>query len=277
MRDFNPQPKVEPRILATDLDGTLIPLPENTANKEALRELSRLHDQEKFGLIFATGRHFESVLEAITLQDLPTPDWIICDVGSSIYRRIGSDYHVFEPYEKHLADTTAGTDREVVETLLSGIDGLEPQADEHQQRFKISYQTEAHLVEDLLETINQHMDAAELPYNCMGSIDPFLNAGLLDVLPKNVSKAYALIWLATHGDFTPDEIIYSGDSGNDLAALIAGFRAIIVANGSEGLAEKVRTALRKRDLEKRLYCAWGKATSGVLEGCRHFGLFKGGT
>jgi sucrose-6-phosphatase len=41
----------------------------------------------------------------------------------------------------------------------------------------------------------------------MGSLDPFLNCGLLDVLPKGVSKAYALLWLSTHADFKPDEVV----------------------------------------------------------------------
>ena len=95
---------------------------------------------------------------------------------------------------------------------------------------------------------------------------------LLDVLPAQVSKAYALIWLATHADFLPDEVVYAGDSGNDLAALICGFRAIVVANDSEGLADRVAASLEERSLLDRLYLARDQATSGVLEGCRHFGL-----
>jgi hydroxymethylpyrimidine pyrophosphatase-like HAD family hydrolase len=87
-----------------------------------------------------------------------------------------------------------------------------------------------------------------------------------------VSKAYALLWLSTHADLRPDEVIYAGDSGNDYAALVSGFRAIIVANGSDGLEAKVRASLKDRDLENRLYVAKGSASSGVLEGCQHFGL-----
>jgi hydroxymethylpyrimidine pyrophosphatase-like HAD family hydrolase len=88
-----------------------------------------------------------------------------------------------------------------------------------------------------------------------------------------VSKAYALIWLTTHADFTPDDAIYAGDSGNDLAALAAGFHAVVVANASEGLAEKVSALQQERGIPAdRLYAAKAPASSGVLEGCRHFGL-----
>lgn len=223
-------------------------------------------------LVFATGRHFESVIEAIQEYALPSPEWIVCDVGSAIYRRVGDTYEVFSQYETHLAKTSDGVDRQAVENALQSLDDLELQPPDHQQRFKISYQSAADTVNELVEQINQRLKESQLPYSCMGSLDPFMNCGLLDVMPEGVSKAYALLWLSTHANFRPDEVIYSGDSGNDYAALVSGFRAIIVANGSAGLREKVRAALKERDIEDRLYVAKGTATSGVLEGCRHFGL-----
>jgi len=129
-------------------------------------------------------------------------------------------------------------------------------------------------VSALVETVNGILERERLPFECMGSLDPFLNCGLLDVLPKGVSKAYALLWLSTHADFKPDEVVFSGDSGNDYAALVSGFRAIVVANASEGLADRVEESLTKRNLVDRLYRANGKATSGVLEGCRFYGLIE---
>jgi alpha-amylase len=204
--------------------------------------------------------------------DLPHPEWIVCDVGSAIYHHNGERYEVFEKYETHLSETSGGLDRQVVEEILKNTDGLAPQPPDHQQRFKISYQSAADTVEQLVDLISEKLKAANLPYDCMGSLDPFMNCGLIDVMPAGVSKAYALLWLSTHADFTPDEVIYAGDSGNDYAALASGFRAIIVANGSQGLVEKVSTHLKDRGLEDRLYLAKGTASSGVLEGCKHFGL-----
>lgn len=273
MKHFNPEPEIKPRILATDLDGTLIPLANNRANAGSLTEICNRHSNRDFGLVFATGRHFESVIQALAEYALPTPEWIVCDVGSAIYKRCGDAFEHFEPYESHLSERTGGIHRFAIESLLADIDGLQLQPPDHQQRFKISYQSDSEQVETFVGKVNARLAAADLPYACMGSIDPFQHRGLFDVLPSGVSKAYALIWLATHADFVPDEVIYSGDSGNDLAALTCGFRAIVVANGSPGLAEKARAALTQRDLADRLYHAQGEATCGVLEGCRHFGLF----
>lgn len=272
MNHFNPESSITPRVLATDLDGTLIPLPESERNVADLRRIADHFSGSKQSLVFATGRHFESVLEAIEQYELPVPDWIVCDVGSAIYQRLGSEFQVFEKYATHLTEISGNMQRDPIEKLLGDLDGLEPQSAAHQQRFKISYQSSAENVARLVERANELLRSADLPYECMGSLDPFMNCGLLDVMPRGVSKAYALIWLSTHADFSPHEVIYSGDSGNDYAALVSGFRAIVVANGSEGLAEKVRAQLAERQINDRLYLAEQTASSGVLEGCRHFGL-----
>jgi HAD superfamily hydrolase (TIGR01484 family) len=263
-----------PRVLATDLDGTLIPLPGNAANQEALQELRRCRDRRGFALIFATGRHYESVRAAMRAHELPIPDWIVCDVGTGVYRAVGGDFARVEAYEAHLAEIAGGISRDAVARRLADLDGLALQAPENQQRFKISYECPAELLSALVVAANEGLEAGELPFACTGSIDPFLDCGLLDVLPRGVSKAHALHWLAAHAGFAPDAVVYAGDSGNDLAALTSGFRAIVVANGSRGLAEDVAAALREQALHHRLYVAETEATSGVLEGCRHFGLIE---
>ena len=94
------------------------------------------------------------------------------------------------------------------------------------------------------------------------------------MLPLNVSKAYALIWLSSHADFCPEEVVFSGDSGNDKAALVCGFRAILVENASKQLLNAVRDELRSMGSENLLYHAKGTATNGVLEGCQHFGMIN---
>lgn len=277
MNHFNPQSEIAPSVLATDLDGTLIPLPGSPSNLDDLQCLKRALRDAKTKLVFATGRHFESAMEAIEQYELPTPEWIVCGVGSAIYKRVGkrmgADFEAFAAYEAHLEDSSGSVDRQAVEDTLFTVEGLELQPPDYQQRFKISYQTTADTVNQVVDEANDRLEQAELPYHCVGSLDPFMNCGLLDVMPRGVSKAYALLWLSTHANFRPDEVIYSGDSGNDLAALLSGFLAIIVANGSTGLEERVRASLNERGLGDRLYVAKGTATSGVLEGCRHFGLF----
>lgn len=274
MSYFNPQSHVPPSVLATDLDGTLIPLPQAEANQQSLRQLEQLLTAAKRTLVFATGRHFISVMDAMTQYGLPTPEWIVCDVGGAIYQCVNGDFLPFRPYETHLSEVVANADHSQIDVLLAGVKGLELQASDHQQAFKKSYRCASDQLDVQTDQIDKILKEANIPYDCMGSLDPFQDCGLLDVLPRGVSKAYALIWLSTHADFTPDEVVYSGDSGNDYAALISGFRAVVVANHSPGLDSKVTNALEKRGQTNRLYLSKERATCGVLEGCRHFGLVE---
>ena len=272
MKHFNPQPEISAKLLATDLDGTLIPLPQNVENIKALSAIFDRHENGQLKLIYATGRHFESVLEAIDHYSLPEPEWIVCDVGTAIYQHNGSEYRRFSLYEDHLSEHTGPVNRTDVEKLLQGIEGLELQAPDYQQRFKVSYHCHSETLSKIIETVEARLAEMSLPYDAMGSLDPFMNRGLIDVLPKNVSKAYALLWLSTHADFSPHEVVYAGDSGNDYAALTSGFRAIIVANASDGLIEKVTRHLDSSGSIDRLYVAQSQATTGVFEGCQHFKL-----
>lgn len=271
MEYFNPQAGIGPSALATDLDGTFIPLAGSPENREDLQELARRFEAPEISLVFATGRHYESVLEVMGEIPLPEPDWLICDVGSRIMHRTESDWQELASYTEHLQALTGGLARNRVEAVLQNIDGLTLQMPAHQTELKISYQCESARLEAILEQVAGRL--GDMPYNHMGSVDPFLDCGLIDVMPAGVSKAYALLWLATHADFRPDGMLYAGDSGNDLAALAGGFRAIVVANASTGLADKVAALQKERGIPAdHLYQARGTATSGVLEGCRHYGL-----
>ena len=272
MTFFKPNPDIPPRVLATDLDGTFIPLPDCPDNESALDTFRQARAEHRLGLVFATGRHLESVLDALRVHRLPPPDWIICDVGTSIHRRQDDAYAPYTPFEAHLAEQTRGIGRDAVEALLDGMDGLTLQPPERQQRFKISCFSASADTEPLAARINQRLREAGLPYACLASLNPFRDEGLLDVLPAGASKAAALLWLATHADFSPDEVVFSGDSGNDLAALTCGFRAIVVANASDTLADRAAQALADRGLADRLFRATLPATSGVLQGARHFRL-----
>ena len=53
MNHFNPQSEIAPTVLATDLDGTLIPLPDYPENKDdliLLKEALAAKDRSKLGL-----------------------------------------------------------------------------------------------------------------------------------------------------------------------------------------------------------------------------------
>ena len=261
------------QVLATDLDGTLIPLDENEQNRMDLPILGRELQANGITLVFVTGRHFGSVLQAIEQLQLPMPDWIICDVGTSIFqRRTSGEFRSIGAYDEHLQQITSTMPVGALCKRLQSIQGLQLQEREKQGRFKLSFYADAADLDRLLEDIQAELKVANAPYSIVHSVDPFNGDGLIDLLPADVSKAHALEWWCGHVHLCPDSIVFAGDSGNDLAALTAGHRAIVVANADRAVVQRAYQEHQGAGWKNRLYIANGRATSGVLEGCRWFEL-----
>ncbi len=259
------------RVLATDLDGTLIPLPEVPSNRRDLKTLADELKRDGATLIFVTGRHFESVTAAMDEFDLPRPDGIICDVGTSIFEQCRHDeFRLVPAYQQRLAKRIAPFPKKHLETLLADVAGLRRQEEKKQGPFKLSYYADAAQLDELVGQIQRRLDERSAPYSIIHSVDPFNGDGLIDLLPMGVSKAYALAWWVEHAGLHPESVVFAGDSGNDLAALTAGYRAIVVANADRALAEQVAQLHRQAGWRNRLVLADQPATGGVLEGWRRF-------
>ncbi|TWU33682.1 HAD-IIB family hydrolase [Novipirellula artificiosorum] len=259
------------KVLATDLDGTLIPLDGNPDNPPDLKRLEQFLAQHHLELLFVTGRHFQSVQDAIGQHGLPQPDWMICDVGTTLmHREDGQPLKVVQAYHDQLAGRIESLPIAELSDRLKGVAGLRKQELEKQGPFKLSYYTDAARIEAIAEEIQLRLEAWSAPYSIISSVDPFNNDGLVDLLPSGVSKAFALSWWADHTQITHDAILFAGDSGNDLAALTAGYRTIVVSNAADALIRQVSESHRIADWDARLFVATKQATSGVLEGLRHF-------
>lgn len=262
-------------ILATDLDGTLIPLPGNQRNRADLDTLARQIRERGVTLVYITGRHFASASLAIEQFGLPQPDWLISDVGTSVFRRETSGrFAAVADYQQHQDRIIAPLPINELRQRLESVPGLRLQEMEKQGRFKLSFYADAERLDGLVAEIQQQLDQTDAPYSIIHSVDPFNGDGLIDLLPQNISKAHALAWWVKHAELSPDAIVFAGDSGNDLAALTAGYRAIVVGNADRSIAKHAYESHREAGWENRLCLAQGEATSGVLEGCRWFGLIE---
>lgn len=276
MRPKKPNPPVvasRGHVLATDLDGTFIPLAGNAQNRSDLQTLTSQFADHEISLVFVTGRHFESVIQAITDFQLPEPEWIICDVGTSIYQRQSSgEFTPVTAYQDYQNQIIATRPLNALRERLQEIPGLRLQEEEKQGPFKLSFYVDATQLENFVKHIQSDLDETDAPYSIIHSVDPFNNDGLIDILPATISKAHALEWWFAAYNLNSEDIVFSGDSGNDLAALTAGYRTILVGNASRTLAQRVYQMHQESDWKDRLYLAQNTATSGVLEGCRWFGL-----
>ncbi|MGV3484808.1 MAG: HAD-IIB family hydrolase [Planctomycetaceae bacterium] len=263
------------RLLATDLDGTLIPPETATDHSPELRALQRLKQsalEGELAIVYVTGRHIESVLQVMETVSLPRPTWIICDVGSSLYVSQQESYQIVDDYVTHLDQVTGGCDAQSLRSILFSVDGLTLQEAEKQRRYKLSYYCDSMRIQTCVAHIETILQAQDLPYGVISSIDPFDGRGLIDVLPANIDKAYALNWWAAWQGLDPKQIVFAGDSGNDYAAFISGFRGILVGNADIALADRLRMHHLHAGTSDRIYFAKSIHTAGVLEGCRHYRL-----
>lgn len=259
-----------PLVLATDLDGTLIPLDDSPAQREDLATLERELADQSASLVFVTGRHLGSVRKVLRHVPLPSPAWILCDVGTTICRVEEGRTISSKEYAERLSEVAGDVSLDAIRPDLERIEGLRVQEAEKLGPFKLSFYCDGDRVSEFTERVESRLAELDVPYSVVSSVDPFNGDGLVDVLPRGVNKAFALQWWRESQGLCDTSVIYAGDSGNDWDALVAGYRAVLVGNASRTLAQRVADRHAANGWADRLYLAEKHATSGVLEGWRSF-------
>jgi hydroxymethylpyrimidine pyrophosphatase-like HAD family hydrolase len=150
---------------------------------------------------------------------------------------------------------------------------MELQEEDKQAEFKVSYYTRGQ-PEPFVETVQSRLGMVRANLNLVASYDPVAKRGLLDVLPANIAKDYAVRYLHERSGVDEQHLVYAGDSGNDRAAMLAGYPAIVVGNADEALKQDLAAESAARGLTDRIYFAGQPYARGVLEGLRHFGILE---
>ncbi len=259
-------------LLASDIDGTLLPLADIAAYREGIAEFGRLRRAHPdVRLAYVTGRHLSLGLQAVEEFALPVPDDLVCDVGTSVYSHENGAWVLDQTYREDLRATWQGKSAEVIDTYLADLPELQTQEAERQQEFKRSYYAPAGAdLRDLVQRIQRRLSRHGMASNVVDSLDESKNVALIDVLPAAAAKDSALRYLEKKARVAESCLVYAGDSGNDLAAFISGYKAIVVGNTAEAVKEEVR---RRAPRSERVFFAPGRYVESVIDGCRHFGVF----
>jgi sucrose-6F-phosphate phosphohydrolase len=232
------------QLLVSDLDGTLLG---DAGAADRFMAWFAAH-RDRWRLAFATGRSLDSVMGLVRAGEMVAPDAIISNVGTEIHDADGRPWVDWPPPHR-------GWDVQRVGHVLARIEGIEPQAPAAQTSIKASYHA-LDLSEATLADIRARLGEAGIPATLVYS-----SARDLDVLPAWGGKARATRFLADALGFEGAQVVVSGDSGNDLDMLTAGWPAIVVANAGPELAD-----LRG----ERIYRARSGFADGVLEGIEHW-------
>lgn len=267
------------RILATDMDRTLLPNGHWEADPQAIElfnELTRKHDVL---VVYVTGRNLQLSEAAVTEFGVRPPDILIGDVGTSIRKYEHGTWHFDEGWTSHVRRVSPRWDAEAIKAAVTGIEGLLEQEAEHQNPFKQSYYADHARRNEIIAAINERVEG-RYDEVIIYSYDSMDDKGLVDFLPNSATKQTALEYVTEEYGCDKGEVVFCGDSGNDIFPLTAGFSGVLVRNADEQLVEGVRGAMAENPALKVYFAKGGFMglngyyTSGVLEGASHYGLFE---
>jgi sucrose-6F-phosphate phosphohydrolase len=264
-------------LLATDLDGTLIPTTDTPAQRQALSDFREAVDRAgpSLKLAYVTGRDLDLARRGISTWSLPLPDFLVCDVGTSVFRRAGAGFEADGAFADEMRAALGDKDADAVRVMLKSLEDLSLQGEAQQSSFKASFTFPWSQRSRVAESVARALAESRLAVDLVTSRDPTTGLGLLDLLPAGGGKDRAVSYLAGLLDLADDQVVFAGDSGNDEAALLSGVRSILVGNASEELRARVRARAHRLGLDDRVYFAGGAAAFGVLEGLIHFGVLGG--
>lgn len=268
----------EPLLLCTDLDRTLLPNGDPLESPGARERFSRFTARPEVTLVYVSGRHKELVLDAINEFAIPVPDFVIGDVGTTIYSINNGEWQPWPAWHQEIAPDWAGYDRPTLAKLFEDLDQLTPQEDAKQNTFKLSYYTPEDINrQSLLTTMRQRLDEKGVNASLIWSIDDIEHVGLLDLLPGSATKVHAIEFLVKEKGFSADRVVYAGDSGNDLPVLVSPINSVLVANARDDVRSEALTQAKENKNENTLYLATGKVlgmngnySAGILEGVIHY-------
>eukprot|EP01065_Artemidia_motanka_P036703 TRINITY_DN44667_c0_g1_i1.p1 TRINITY_DN44667_c0_g1~~TRINITY_DN44667_c0_g1_i1.p1 ORF type:complete len:267 (+),score=62.20 TRINITY_DN44667_c0_g1_i1:57-857(+) len=252
-------------VLCTDLDGTFLGSP----GREELYDAIRQHREDVL-LVFATGRALDSVQKCMgesepTGPKIPDPDYIICEVGTKIFR--GRPPHEsVASVQSWVRDSWGGASARV-RKLLAGVPGLTLQGQGK------GWETPDDGSPRAENRVSYYFDeTCDVPATCEkvreAGLDPVASHGrFLDVLPRGVAKGPTLLKLVAELGLDPSTVVVAGDSYNDLSLFqvcgSSGVRGVVVGNSQDDL----RGALGPDPPGVHYATAHGAA--GIAEGLEH--------
>lgn len=235
-------------LLATDLDGTF--LGGNDLYKQELYRLVR--ENAGICLVYVTGRGLESVMPILYDPGIPNPEYIICDVGSTIVN--GHTLEPVEPLQGEIEKKWPGSP--AIMDCVSGIEGIRYQQVPQQRRCSFFADNDSVIEEVRL---------------CAGLLDcdVIFSAGkFLDILPRGINKGSSLKKLVGYLGADTGDVLVAGDTLNDLAMYECGYKGVVVGNAEEKLKVATRNITG-------VHQAGFSGAGGIMEAIRYFKYMAG--
>ena len=263
------------KLLCTDLDRTLLPNGEAVEEPRAREQLADYLRQHQVCLAFVTGRDKERVQRAINEYQLPPPDYVIADVGTTLYR-CEHEWQPLADWHQHIGADWRYDNVEDIRAVLADVPGLRLQEESKQGRYKLSFYTPLDWNLAVWEaSLQQRLATRQWRARLVYSVDEAAHCGLLDIVPASAGKLSAIHHLMKQLQLGNAQVLFAGDSGNDLDVLCSDLPAVLVANASDEVREQALQLASQAGTTAQLYLAQGTLgnghyAAGILEGIAHF-------
>jgi sucrose-6F-phosphate phosphohydrolase len=269
----------EHMLLCTDLDRTLIPNGPQPESPQARSHFQRLCSSPQLTLAYVSGRHRSLVQNAIADYQLPQPDYVVGDVGTTIYRVESAEvWHHLDEWEAMIGGDWAGRSHADLVQLFSDLQELRLQESSKQNRYKLSYYVSLDVARAAIDTtMKERLQSAGINATLVWSVDEPAGVGLLDVLPAGATKLHAVEFLMQTLGFSHSNTVFSGDSGNDMPVLVSPIPAVLVNNAPPDVRQEAMQTAQTHQTSETLYIAKGgyrqmngNYSAGILEGLAHY-------
>jgi HAD superfamily hydrolase (TIGR01484 family) len=217
--------------------------------------------------------------KAISHYNLPQPDFVVGDVGTSIYH-VGTeqDWQRQIAWEKEIAGDWENKSHADLKELLLGIKELRLQGHTKQNKYKLSYYIPLQSDQDSLSAlIRERLSRVNVRASLIWSVDEPNGIGLLDILPERATKFHAVESLMKEHKFDLGSTVFCGDSGNDIEVMASAIPAVLVANSQADVKQLARKLADINGYGEQLYVAQGNFmgmngnyAAGMLEGIAHY-------
>jgi sucrose-6-phosphatase len=268
------------KILATDLDRTLLPNGEWECDKEAIGLFNQLTASQNVLVVYVTGRNLDLTEKAINEFGVRFPDVLCGDVGTSIRKYQNGEWKFDDGWVAHVKHSSPRWNASAIKKAVAEVEGIREQESEHLNQFKQSYYVDHANNEQILKKVDE-LVKGKFDEVIIYSFDSQDGKGLLDFLPASATKQTALEYVAEEFRSAKEDVVFCGDSGNDIFPLTAGFCGVLVRNADDQLVANVKKAMQA-DPDLKVYFAKGDFrglsgyyTSGVIEGAYHYRIFDG--
>ena len=266
------------RILATDLDRTLLPNGSWECDSKAIELFNKLTEKHGALVVYVTGRNLNLTENAIEEYGVRYPDILCGDVGTSIRKYEDGEWKFDNGWIAHVKRASPRWDAAAIKDAVARVDGIVEQESEHLNQFKQSYYVDHNRKDEVLDKVDK-LVKGKFDEVIIYSFDSQDGKGLLDFLPASATKQTAIEYVAEEFGAEKEEVVFCGDSGNDIFPLTAGFSGVLVRNADDQLVENIEKAMAE-NTDLKVYFAKGDFnglngyyTSGVIEGAYHYGIF----